>query len=480
MAMRTVLGLLCFFVSSALLSAQATRYELGRRLRVFEAEWEKTPGEESRRGTVTPLNQAVTAFFTFRLGDAGRAIDQARFSLDAKAQPSPARRWAESLALFPAQRLVDTAASELSLELKPFYEVPRPADGNFSIQLELFLEGKRSERVEFAIRDLPQKMIFKGKRMPEGDHRLRYAIAMDKEVLARGEMGISAVDRLTDRLGVLAKVDAAESKDVATEHASLQAHARLLQALHDGRVEETDYPAARLLREAEDLRAAIAARKPFFTKNRAGEFWIQLVAPAAGDAAPRTFPLRLLAPKRMDGKMPPPLVVALHGAGGSENLFFDGYGNGKIVRLCQERGWMLVAPRVGFSLPLARMLDELERRFPFDRERVFLVGHSMGAGQALAAVGQEPKRYAGVVALGGGGTVKASDDLKKVPFFVGIGDADFALSGARGLRDRLAKAGVERVTYRELKNIEHLGIVQQSLDESFQFLEDLARKGPPR
>ena len=134
---------------------------------------------------------------------------------------------------------------------------------------------------------------------------------------------------------------------------------------------------------------------------------------------------------------------------------------------------MLVAPRVGFNLSLADVLDELHKRWPFDKKCVFIIGHSMGAAQALQAVGADPRRYAGVVALGGSGTVKATEDLKKVPFFIGVGSQDFALSGARGLRDRLAKAGVEKVTFREFVNIEHLGVVQQALPDAFAHFDEI-------
>lgn len=168
-------------------------------------------------------------------------------------------------------------------------------------------------------------------------------------------------------------------------------------------------------------------------------------------------------PAKRVAESPPPLVVALHGAGGSENMFFDGYGAGKIVKLCEQRGWMLVAPRVGFGIQLAPMLEGLQKRFPFDEKRVFVIGHSMGAALALQAACAEPMRYAGVVDLGGSGQVKDSNDLKKLPFYVAVGAQDFALSGARNLKDRLTQAGVEQVTYRELADIEHLGISNKLL-----------------
>jgi len=460
------------FAFTAGLGAQPQRYELGRRLRVFEGLWEKNPGEETRKRTVAPLNQAVIAFFTFRFGDAGSAIDQARFALDDANKPTPPRRWAESLAIFPATRLVDIKTQELSLEVKAFYDVPKPADAEFLLRVMLSVDGKETVSQSLPITALPMKYQLSVKGTKEGDHSLRYEVLNKKDKLSDGAMQISFVSKLTDRVARLKKIEATDT-ETATERSTLQATLRLIDKWSEGKTEETDYPVARLLREAELVGESIQARKLFYTRERPGEYWLSLAVRSDPKSVDRIIPMRVLAPTKRNDKSPPPLVVALHGAGGSENLFFNAYGNGKIVQLCQERGWMLVAPRVGFTLPLADILDELHKRWPYDQKCVLIVGHSMGAAQAIQAVGAEPKRYAGVAALGGSGTVKASNDLKKIPFFIGVGSQDFALSGARGLRDRLAKAGVEKLTFRELANIEHLGIVQQSLAEVFVFFDKI-------
>ena len=85
--------------------------------------------------------------------------------------------------------------------------------------------------------------------------------------------------------------------------------------------------------------------------------------------------------------------VAFHGVGGSENMFFESYGHGAIVDRCRERGWLLVAPKstaFGGS-PALEIVDELARIYPVDLKRVMLVGHSMGAGQAVAAASKMPE-----------------------------------------------------------------------------------------
>ena len=107
---------------------------------------------------------------------------------------------------------------------------------------------------------------------------------------------------------------------------------------------------------------------------------------------------------------------------------------------------------------------------------MFVVGHSMGAMQTSAAALMKPELYAAVAALGGGGTAKASDALKKLPYFVAAGSRDFALSGSKQFVKKLQEAGVEQVVFREYPDVEHLLIVQESLGDVFKFFDDAAAK----
>jgi predicted esterase len=117
------------------------------------------------------------------------------------------------------------------------------------------------------------------------------------------------------------------------------------------------------------------------------------------------------------------------------------------------------------------IVEALAARYPVDPKRVYLVGHSMGAAAAVATAARAPGRYAAVTALGGGGRVgKPRDELASVRFFVGVGTEDFALRGARSLREALEAAGVASVTYREYEGIEHLAVVQAALADVFAWL----------
>ncbi len=206
------MALVCMFAFTAGLGAQPQRFELGRRLRVFEGLWEKNPGEETRKRTVAPLNQAVIAFFTFRFGEAGRAIDQARFALDDANKPTPTRRWAESLGIFPATRLVDVETQELSLEIKAFYDVAKPADAEFVLRLMLSVEGKEAATRSLPITELPMKYQLSVKGTKEGDHWLRYEVLHEKDKLSDGTMQISFVSKLTERVTRLKKIEATDTE----------------------------------------------------------------------------------------------------------------------------------------------------------------------------------------------------------------------------------------------------------------------------
>lgn len=452
---------------------QAIRYELGQRLRAFENAWEKQTDAAARQRALVPVQQATPAFFSFRLDRAAEYLDRGRFALHSDKQPDAAVIWAESLAIRPTSRFLDRTEPTLAVTLETLYKVDAARPDKVAWQLSLL--GTDGKPVRPSIRTevtaLPASLSFdlKDQPLPEGDHVLRSELLLDDRVLARWEQTLSAAKDRDARLKRLREVAGQWSEDAAdADRLSVRGLLRLLEPLAERKTLETNYPAARLLAEAEATAKAVAAGQPFYGQKKVGQFWLWL------PTGKLESPVRLQAPDAVKAGKPLPLVIALHGAGGSENLFFDGYGNGLIARLTQQRGWLLVAPRHAAGGNLDGLIREVGKLYPVDEKRIFLVGHSMGAGQAVAAAVRTPERYVAVAALGGGGSVQGSDALQALPFFVGIGTQDFALRGARSLRDALKKADVRKVEYREYA-VEHLIVVQDALRDVFEFFDAVGK-----
>jgi len=442
------------------------RYELGLRLRAFDREWDEQT-DAARKRSVELLKKANFFFLTKQDEEAARNLDLARLLLHSAA-PQPAAVWATSCMLRPEARLVDGGRESLPVTLDHFYRPKPELPGNVELRLSFRERGIVGRRTQ-PLAKVPLEGSLRFLKPPaDGDYTLSGEIVQDKKVLARFTQTVSVVKDLEDRLKKVEKGVASLPKDLKSADAlTVRSLASLLRQLADRKTLETDYPAARLLHEVEEGLQAVAAGKSYHGRNRAGQFWLTL--PVKDGAAP----VRVQVPAAAKKGQPVPLVVAVHGAGGSENMFFDAYGDGIITRLCAERGWLLVATRNGLA---DGVLEEIAHLYPVDPKAIFLVGHSMGAAQVVAAAGRNPERFAGVAALGGGGRVVPSEALKGVSFFVGAGTEDFLLGGARVLNDNLKKAEVKRMRYKEYKDTEHLVVVQRALPEVFAYFDEVLKR----
>lgn len=451
--------------------AQTDRYELGQRLRACEDAWEQNARPQSRQGAIPYVQNAVTAFFTGQFPAAARALDTATSVLKSGAEPGPQQFWAASLSLLPEARFMDASDSTLRYTLRAVYPAG-PVPRNARVRITLFTRPSDARPVyqhAQAITRLPVQQQVRLPPLQEADYTLRFHILVNNRILAQRTLTLSVAPRLRERLQALRQ---AEFPTTHTDGATVQALTRLLTDLAERSSQETDYPAARLLAEAEEALQNIRKNASYYGQKRPGQFWLTLVHNKSA------IPARFLAPETVRKGQPLPLVIALHGAGGTENLFFDGYGRGKIVRLCQQRGWLLVAPRAlaGFApVSLPDLIEAVHQLYPVDPKRVFLIGHSMGAMQALAAVQQHPDRFAAVAAISGGGRFPSVEALKRIPFFLAAGAQDFSLLMTRQTRNTLQQTGVQHITYREYPDCEHLLAVQVALPDAFAFFDAHAR-----
>ncbi|MGL4551311.1 MAG: alpha/beta fold hydrolase [Gemmataceae bacterium] len=440
----------------------ATRFELGLRLQAFERALDRHKDADTLKRALPPVARATPAFFSGQLGEAGKILDTARLAL-ADPKPDPARLWASSLSARPSRRVTDAAGAALTLTVGPFYKAGGVPEGA-KLRWTLTGPGMKVGPATLDLATLPVTHVQKFDRLPEGDYDLVSEVVAGGAVLATTTQTVSFIERVDERLEALKKLLLPKTVEGETCR-----HLRSVVAdLAAGKTLEANYPAHRLLAEAEAL---AKADRPYYTADRPGQFWLALPGVSGS-------PVRVQVPAGLKKGAKVPVVVALHGAGGSENMFFDGYGDGLVARLAAKRGWVTVAPRSGFftTPDVPAVVDALARAYPLDAAKVFVVGHSMGAAQAARAAGQTPERFAAAACLGGGGGVRPTAALKKVPFFLGVGKLDFALTGSKRLADGLKEAGVEKLVYRVYDDVEHLTVVQLALPEVFAFFDEEAKR----
>jgi pimeloyl-ACP methyl ester carboxylesterase len=445
------------------------RYELGRRLKAFEARWEKVEDERARLRACEKMTAAHGLFLTLRFGEAARVLDQATFALDSDDLPGTGHQRVSSISAAPKERFVDGNAKELAVELRTLY--PVKGDPPKNLEVQLWFNDKQITTVK------PDRFPFEVKvpLPPLGDSagldRTLYCLIESGRVQRHYTIGVSQVKERDARLAALESATEKWVRLDTIEQATARDRAALLASLVSGTAEETDIPAADLLANAE----AMLNGKPFFSMAKPGEYWMSV--PLGGT---KTAPVRVYIPRGLTEGKPVPVVVGLHGAGGSENVFFEGYGAGHAIAECRRRGWVFVATRSALDFrgapPVPVILDELGKRFPVDSKRTFLIGHSMGAGQVANLAAKHPVRFAAVACLAGGGAVRDAKPFAELPTFVAGGEKDFGLAPAKALHKSLVDGGAKRTSFKEYAGIEHLIIVRAALPAVFEFFDSVVKR----
>ena len=160
----------------------------------------------------------------------------------------------------------------------------------------------------------------------------------------------------------------------------------------------------------------------------------------------------LLVPEAARKAGSPPLIVLLHGSGRDGKSLVE-----KWEPLAKKEGVVIVGPdavsRDGWRVPqdgpefLYNLIEMLAVQLDIDRRRVYLFGHSAGAGHALVMALLESEYFA-AVAIHAGALHESAVPLieratRKIPIgiWIGTNDALFPLKVVRASRDALQAQG---------------------------------------
>lgn len=462
-------------------SAQSDRYELGKRLRRFEVAWQ-TAETKHREASTEPMQKAVQSFFSLQFAKAAAQLDAAYFAVRNANAPTDIEQLVISHSLQVQPVVVDTLSGSVNVTLRPFTQSASLAKTETmsdtlaaaKVTVKL-IEGDGTVRGSFTLdwfeATAGKELTFR--EMPEGDYGLQASVEVHSEKFLLPAVQVSFIDDLAKRLEkielgiqVFPKADISE-----TNRLTVRSYAQTLRSQVDKRPLETDFPTARLLRLAEELMSTPDKAAELFRQPAQESIWMTLSHSRRSVAVRVHMPAQSPGVKNEAKKRP--VLLAFHGAGGSENMFFETYGAGRLVELASQRGWIVVAPRhplLGMPLNYREMIEVLSHYYPIDTERVFLVGHSMGAAEVVRQVSLAPTAPQAAVAIGGGGNAKDVAATKSTPWLVAAGELDFGRGGAKSLAKRLEELGCQ-VEYRDYPKVEHMVIVQAALDEVFAFLD---------
>jgi predicted esterase len=217
--------------------------------------------------------------------------------------------------------------------------------------------------------------------------------------------------------------------------------------------------ASELQREVSTLERG---RNPY--ASHAGDLWRSFRG-----ANNKLIPYRIVAsPEVARSKTPVPLLFVFHGAGADENIFIDAYGAGITPAMARTRRVLLVSPATtAFGASPENfdvLLEQLRSEYNVDTTRVYVLGHSMGAGLSARLASQRPARIAAAVCLAGGSAVK----IEGAPPMLFIGAELDPIIPARNVK--LAANGTPSATYLELASEGHTLMVGNGIRAAFPWM----------
>ncbi len=461
------------------LEAQTDRYELGRRVKRYEVAWQSAEKAARDRSTQS-MQRAVSYFFGLKFQKAGQALDSAFLKIKSAKPASDTSKWTVSRKVTVQKRVTDAAANELQLSIGEFYKTNTSAPENAKVNVVIYgdtgqvllertelLTNLKTVNSKSEVADPQLTCRWKPSQIGEGDFKVSVNLLIGETSHRIDGFLYSRVTDLEKRLDSQnERIKSVKATATPTGYQTLKMWRDLARDSYQEERLEIDYPVHRLIENFDHLCNLGGNMAKFLKASTQREFWITLRAER------KQVPMRIRLPQ--DLSKPRPLLFVFHGAGGSDNMFFETYGAGRCVDLAEERGWIVVSPNQGLlsrlSLDCSQMVELLSNHMPVEQQRIIFLGHSMGAAQVITQVNANPELPIAVVALGGGRGQRDAKPLSSTPWFVAAGEKDFGRSGARSLFQSLESVDAN-ATYKEYPNTEHLVIVQAALDDAFMFLD---------
>ncbi len=319
-----------------------------------------------------------------------------------------------------------------------------------------------------------------------------YAIAVD--VLNEGTSLGSATLNLVLRKGLdetIARLESEATRAPEAARADILFPVDRLRNVNRGRLELRTFDPERDLAAAEAVVSAVKAKKDAFA-GRTGDMKRHYMLEAANEI----MPYRMYVPTMYTTGKAFPLIIALHGLGGTEDSFFEGYDK-KLPELAEHHGYIVAAPlgyRVDGSYgwgvgtapadPITRRVQEfseqdvmqvlqrVRQQYKIDESRVYLMGHSMGGIGTWKIAAKYPDIWAAIGPISGSGAPATIERFRHIPTIVVHGDNDptVPVAGSRAMVEKMKELGVD-VKYIEVPDGNHSNVVAPNIGAVLDFFD---------
>jgi predicted esterase len=195
------------------------------------------------------------------------------------------------------------------------------------------------------------------------------------------------------------------------------------------------------------------AWSPLNDPSRLNADWWHRFRQAQGQVEPYDRMVYLPKEYEADPQKKWPLVLFLHGAGdGDTPELLRKWGPPKEVKNGRDFPFIMAAPRSEpgpwmwwYAPRVAEFLDEMEKTYRVDKDRVYVTGLSMGGNGAWRMAQEYPERIAAIAPFCGRGEVALAPRMKNVPVwaFHGEKDTDSPVEWSRDMVAALEATGAK-------------------------------------
>lgn len=328
------------------------------------------------------------------------------------------------------------------------------------------------------LRDAPLRVDPDLTDAPDGDYFIEVTVSDSARTLGAARVRITVLSKLASRMAALDDAAARAPTDLM---ADILYPSDYIRRVERGLIPIGNFDIKSELAAAESV-ASSSHQSP--VTRRGGFERHYLLLPAA-----EIMPYRVYVPTAYDPSKAVPLIIALHGAGGTEDSFFENY-NRIVPQEAEKRGYLIAAPmgfRVdgGYGSPILggragansekdvmEVLARMRAAYNVDPKRIYVMGHSMGGIGAWHLGAKYNETWAAIGSFAGMGFPATQERMKTIPQFVVHGDNDNTVNvqRSRDMVEAMKRLGVDH-KYIEIPGGTHNDIVAPNLAAMFDFFD---------